>query len=688
MAIEQRMGLRVSPRQRFEYSYMLYGPNRTYLDLLTIATAGSPIYVPLWHDVCHLTVAAAGGDTTIYLDTSYTELQSCRYAMLVNLDRDPFVYELVEIAGYGTDYLSLAAPITGSWSVGMRVLPAKKCKLETQPQFSRRADRTAEIRARFQSLEPNRSNAVSRLGIYRNNYVLEEDTDEVDLSVRYDRTWFQLDNNTGIPILYDVAGFTHQDFAWFAKGRAAHWRLRGLFYTLMGRLMPLWLPSGMMDFDLVEPMLANDTTMLVKRCGYTDMGGPFEHRNHIVIQLRDGARLYREIVAAANVGDDGEYEQLVIDLQLGRDVGLKDVRRISFLTIARLDQDEVEFVHPVDTQGVTTVNAVFRTAIKSGPGPVPPEPFPAVLFQVPIPVPLYRSRAVYIEMQTMLQSAGPLAGVGSTPTGIYSLWYRQYATYPGEDSGLTLGWYNVFTILTSLLASPAGTYFPGVQLTSGGSAHGTYNMIFNPVNNDVPRVTQLMTDFNPVEINQDDGHWHHIIFAWDLSTSDPYTRFHCYVDGVSRRDAIGDIIGTIPPTTIDYSSAPVNLLGNSNGPLYNSFQDGMFAELYFAPGQYLDLSNSANLAKFYDDGYAVELGSNGATPTGTAPAVYLGGNVDEFADNRGTGGTINVLRSTPDTNAGTYDIDTTSISHTIDGVFVYGPAPFPRPHDPFPGTPT
>jgi len=378
MAFEQRMGLRISPRQRLECSYMLSGPNRTYLDLLTIATAGSPIYIPLWHDVCHLTAPAAVGDMAVYLDPSYTELQSCRYAIIVNLD--PFTYELVEIAGYGADFLSLAAPIARNWRAGTRVLPAKKCKIESQPEFSRRADRTAEVRVRFQSLEPNKSNAISALGVYHNNYVLEEDTDELDLSVRYDRKWFALDNDIGIPIQYDVMGFTHQDFAWFAKGRAAHWRLRGLFYTLMGRLMPLWLSSGTMDFELVEPMSATDTTMTVKRVGYTDMGGPFLHREHIVIQLRSGTRLYHKITAAAISGSDGENEQLALDSAPGRFIRPQDVRRISFLTFSRLDQDEIEFVHPIDTQGVTTVSAVFRTGVAFGVGaevgpPVePPEP--------------------------------------------------------------------------------------------------------------------------------------------------------------------------------------------------------------------------------------------------------------------------------------------------------------------------
>ena len=44
--VEQRRGLRLTPRQSFEYSYVLFGPARTYFDLLTLQSAGSPVYVP------------------------------------------------------------------------------------------------------------------------------------------------------------------------------------------------------------------------------------------------------------------------------------------------------------------------------------------------------------------------------------------------------------------------------------------------------------------------------------------------------------------------------------------------------------------------------------------------------------------------------------------------------------------
>ena len=43
----------------------------------------------------------------------------------------------------------------------------------------------------------------------------------------------------------------------------------------------------------------------------------------------------------------------------------------------------------------------------------------------------------------------------------------------------------------------------------------------------------------------------------------------------------------------------------------------------------------------------VSLGSDGSTPTGTAPAVFLSGNATAFGTNKGTGGGLTVIANAP-----------------------------------------
>lgn len=66
------------------------------------------------------------------------------------------------------------------------------------------------------------------------------------------------------------------------------------------------------------------------------------------------------------------------------------------------------------------------------------------------------------------------------------------------------------------------------------------------------------------------------------------------------------------------------------------------ADLYGATGQFLDISNPVNIAKFVDgSGKPVSLGVDGSTPTGTAPTIFGSGDATTFMQpNLGTGGTF------------------------------------------------
>lgn len=199
---------------------------------------------------------------------------------------------------------------------------------------------------------------------FMGNYVLEEDPNDVEpLQYNYTRLMTSLDNNTGIEQIGDRAGFITQQYSWWAKGRERHAALRDLFYTLDGRRTPIWIPTFYTDFELVGDIEPGAVTFDVRRCGYTETGGPFApNRRHILIHLRDdwfhGTRMYRTILSSALLGAD--MERLHIDTPLARHLTPPMVRRISFLVLSRLDTDEIEFVHYTDTIGVTTVKAPFH----------------------------------------------------------------------------------------------------------------------------------------------------------------------------------------------------------------------------------------------------------------------------------------------------------------------------------------
>jgi hypothetical protein len=59
--------------------------------------------------------------------------------------------------------------------------------------------------------------------------------------------------------------------------------------SMDGRV-PLWVPTVYSDFEPVYPIGAGDLAIDVKRCGYTNLGGPGPQREYILIQALKAVR--------------------------------------------------------------------------------------------------------------------------------------------------------------------------------------------------------------------------------------------------------------------------------------------------------------------------------------------------------------------------------------------------------------
>jgi len=66
------------------------------------------------------------------------------------------------------------------------------------------------------------------------------------------------------------------------------------------------------------------------------------------------------------------------------------------------------------------------------------------------------------------------------------------------------------------------------------------------------------------------------------------------------------------------------------------------ADLYLNTATSLDLSSTANRRKFISaEDKPVDLGSDGSTPTGTAPLIFLSNPTATWQNNLGSGGNFN-----------------------------------------------
>lgn len=213
-----------------------------------------------------------------------------------------------------------------------------------------------------------------------------------------------------------------------------------------------------------------------------------------------------------------------------------------------------------------------------------------------------------------------LTGQAASKQGILSLWFRAdaladdsvAALFNGEDTAI-------------------GNDFFSLYLFTVGSDR----RIFFEAASDSPFTPQLLNGSTSGPNDWNLNTWTHLLFSWDGAT----TTGHFYINDVS----FGLSVQNENIRWNEFDEHNVCQFSDDSGRF-----NGGLAELYFAPGQYLDFSVEANRRKFISAGLKpVDLGAGGATPTGTQPRVYQHLDNAEaaanFAVNAGTGGNWTVV---------------------------------------------
>ncbi len=226
-------------------------------------------------------------------------------------------------------------------------------------------------------------------------------------------------------------------------------------------------------------------------------------------------------------------------------------------------------------------------------------------FIPPSPIEGFMIGAVQTHDNTIL-GRGPylFPTMTNSPRGILSFW--------GNNPTLGTQVGNEF-----ILRSP--DFWAYIQLDLGS---GTNALIWNFSNNDDVNsqytVQYLYSDFPGYP---DFSGWHHFLFSWDMDQAGlQIVQF--YYDGIAipPRPTWPKTFG-IMPFTIHYGDPG---FGGFDEWTIGNYDTMGLAEYYFAPGQYLDFSDSVNLLKYRSvDGKPISLGIDGSLPTGVVPILYL-----------------------------------------------------------------
>ena len=128
--------------------------------------------------------------------------------------------------------------------------------------------------------------------------------------------------------------------------------------------------------------------------------------------------------------------------------------------------------------------------------------------------------------------------------------------------------------------------------------------------------------------------WIHVLASWDMGVTDDVLIYMNDVSDGQKQEFNLDRLNDYTPST--------HVIGKhaTSGVQHLT---GCLADLYFNFAEHIDLSVEANRRKFISaTGKPVDLGSDGSTPTGTAPIIFLNGDNTNFEVNAGSGGNFSI----------------------------------------------
>lgn len=357
--VEQRRGLRSTPRRSFEATMIVDGRERVLLDLVVFGWGGRTWALPIWPDVQWLSGDHALGVRVIACEPSHRDF---RVGGLVQLrGRTAFDVEVAEVESIGPASITLRHPTIKAWPRGTRLYPVRTARLAEPPKVMRLSDQAASVTARFEVAEDCEWPAIKDAPTYRGHPVLVDRPDESEASSSgWQRALLTLDNEFGRPFVLDPADWAAvvQSHRWRMHGRAERAHARSWLYTLRGRQQAVWRPTHADDLALVANVAATATALDVANVGLSRFAGMRPGRRDLRIELKSGQAFHRRITAAAAIDDD--IERLTMDEALGVDVRPHGVHRISFLVLSRGDGDEAEIEHHTDSDGAADASLVLR----------------------------------------------------------------------------------------------------------------------------------------------------------------------------------------------------------------------------------------------------------------------------------------------------------------------------------------
>lgn len=346
---EQRVSLRLAPRQSLEYDFICDPQQFSRMKAAAYLWSHRLYGVPIWYDAVRAGTLAAGA-TTITIDTRYSDFNAGGLALVWVSDVNN---EVVEIVSKTTSSITIKRGLLNEYPSPL-VAPIQLGFTPNGVSFDRTPSDMTRANVKFELTGNTRVAQSFTATTYKGYYVV---TDYVRMFGGVDENISRpldiVDSEAG-PRVLDVSsnlGNRRAVVTSYAKSMSERWNTRSWFHYLNGKQKAFWLPTWNKDIELLSVMLNSSLVMNVRNIGFT----LFVDTADIMVVMKNGTRYYNRVLSSEVMPDGAE--RLSVENLFPVNLYPEEIERISFIHLVRLDTDTVEFNY---NAGVLEVSAVTK----------------------------------------------------------------------------------------------------------------------------------------------------------------------------------------------------------------------------------------------------------------------------------------------------------------------------------------
>jgi len=340
---EQRIKLRENPRHLMEYDFLIARGEYRALQVQLLRWQSSLWVTPLWMHTQQITVAAPINSTRIHMPA--TDTYEYQVGSHLYLSISPTQYEYRPVFAIGPDYVDLAAPTTQAWPVGTSVTPARYGRIASSIKMQAITGDIVSGNFQINIENTNSFDTVENELIDGLLYFSLEPNRSSPVDISWMRNQGVLDYGTGPITAYDLQGYSEitRAYTYLSLNRKGQNRARSLLNHCKGMRSPFLLPSFQADIAAVPNQIlsSDNNTLDIESVNYTnDMFSRITHP-YLRLELWTGPILIKKVSNSVILNND--IERLSFSKPFGCSFISKDIKRISYVNMSRLDSDAVEF---------------------------------------------------------------------------------------------------------------------------------------------------------------------------------------------------------------------------------------------------------------------------------------------------------------------------------------------------------